>query len=381
MKEDKVTILASGVALGVYIPALLVNYQLRRRGVAAEVVVLENLLLPEKKAKIPANKQAFHRSFRVALAGQKMAVDLWPHYDKKALAGLFDAWQGEGRRNFIVFSGFWMSVLREYINTVPGNGMNVEIVHMDADISASWRLFRRETTGFNNVWLFDGRNKKVDYELRIAQHPPVPYRSRPDRYVIHGGGWGMGNYREKIAELEEGGLKLDIVAYEAEETENLKAGHRSFMIDPCWSPWIKNNNDEHEFPPFGQITGGRAPVFKNKQEYHDLFDVIRLSRAIISKPGGATLADSLASATPLVILESFGNYEQQNAELWEHLGFGIRYDDWKTAGFSGGILEKFHYNLLSAAGLAVDYVSDYIDRNCGRAPGVLGPGRSLHGVN
>ena len=51
-----ITILCSGVALGVYVPALHVSRQLRQRGASTDVMVLEGLFAAEKQARIVQNK-------------------------------------------------------------------------------------------------------------------------------------------------------------------------------------------------------------------------------------------------------------------------------------------------------------------------------------
>ena len=49
MKQTTITILCSGASLGVYVPGLVTNKQLRNKGLNTEIVVLENLLFEEKK--------------------------------------------------------------------------------------------------------------------------------------------------------------------------------------------------------------------------------------------------------------------------------------------------------------------------------------------
>lgn len=362
MRDNTITILCSGVALGVYIPAILTEYQLRSEGLDTEVVVLEDLLPKDKKNKVLENKKAFHQSFRVALTGQKMARDLWPILDQNAVDALFKKWKSEKRLDFIVFSGFWMSVLKEYAlrSGFKYQELNIDIIHMDAVISASWRNYQTESQLFNNVWLFNWTEKRLTYELPISQVTPKAYHERQERFVIHGGGWGMGTYQSKIPELEENGIPLDIIAYDVSETTKPKQGNRYFMIDPVWSPWQRNKENRHEFPPFGEVVPGSTPIFRNKPEYHELFDLISSSKGIISKPGGATLLDSLSSATPIIMLEPFGDYEEKNADLWEALGFGIRYNDWRQTGYSREVLTQLHENLLRTKGTLINLTKDYV---------------------
>ncbi|NLW46109.1 MAG: UDP-glucuronosyltransferase [Firmicutes bacterium] len=362
MKCNKITVLCSGVAMGVYIPAILLDYQLRTKGIPTEVVVLENLIADEKKKKILENKKAFHQSFRVALTGQKINKDLGSSFDPKALEEMNDRWVKENRSDFIVFSGFWIPILKEYINREIQKDINIDIVHMDAGISTSWKKYKSEIEHYNHIWLFNLESKKLDYELSVANQEPIPFKERMDRYVIHGGGWGMGTYQSKIPQLEAKNFSLDIVAYDPAEVIHSKKSNRYFMVDPDWSPWLKNKEERHEFPPFGEVKDGQKPVFRNRPEYHELFDVIRLSKGIISKPGGATLVDSLSSATPLIMLDPFGDYEQKNADLWEWLGFGISYDKWKESGYSESILEKMHQNILNSKSTCNNYVNEVLKR-------------------
>lgn len=357
MKTKIVTLLCSGVALGVYVPALLLDNQLKKNNVLTDVVVLENLMPKDKKEKILENKKAFHNSFRLALTGQKMAKDLWPSLDLDLIEQMFTLWRRENRKDFIVFSGFWMSILWEYAKRSNFSDLNIDIVHMDADISASWKNVDAKTHEYNHIWLFRWKEKRLLYEIPITDRPPVPYLQRSERYVIHGGGWGMGTYQSKIGELESAGLSLDIVAYDRSEIVN--PNHRYFMMDPSWSPWLKNQCGFHEFPPFGEVRMDQTECFINNSEYHGLYDVIRVSLGIISKPGGATLLDSLASATPIIILDPFGDYEQKNADLWEYLGFGVSYNQWKESGYSTELLEKLHSNLLNVRGTLKNYALEY----------------------
>ena len=136
------------------------------------------------------------------------------------------------------------------------------------------------------------------------------------------------------------------------------------MVDPNWLPWHKNKNNEHEFPPFGEVNN--KTEFKNKEEYHELFDVIRQSKAIISKPGGGTLIDSLASGTPIILLEPYGYAEQSNAEIWEYLGYGISYDRWKEINYDYQILESLHENILNQNRQTINYSQSYAKMFRGR---------------
>lgn len=370
MNGRTVTILGSGVALGVYIPALLVDYQLRRLGLDTEVVILESLFQPGKQLKILENKKAFHRNFRVALTGQKMAGDQAAHYEPTAVEELLRSWERGRRRQFIVFSGFWMPLVQEWKRRNPSWEFQIEIVHMDAAVSASWSNVRAEADNCHHVWLFDWQHRRLLAQIPVTAQKPTPYAQRSGRYVVHGGGWGMGTYQSTIPELAAAGLKLDIVAYDRAETEVRRENCRYFMMDPDWAPWHQSGHQRHEFPPFGEVSDGQTPVFVNRPEHHELYDLVASAKAIVSKPGGATLLDSLAAATPLVMLDPFGGYEQKNAELWERLGLGISYPRWRDSGFSELLLEDIHANLLRLRDTVPNYPEEYF-RRCGQVSQAL----------
>jgi hypothetical protein len=357
--QRTITILCSGVALGVYIPALWVNHQLKMRGAASDVVVLESLFAEEKQKKILENKAAFHQNFAVAKMGQRMARSAEPDLDPERVSQLYVSWMQAERRLFIVFSGFWMPLVEAYRERIGPAKVWAHQLHVDAALSASWKNVTGAYDGYQPIWLFNYMAKQLYYQLIDHHGLVVPYRQRPDRYLIHGGGWGMGTYQSKIPILEAAGLDLDIVAYHPQEAAAPRARQRYFMVDPAWSPWHKNRSGEHEFPPFGEIKPGVSPQFRNRPDSHELLHLARMARAIISKPGGATLLDSWAAATPLVTLEPFGDYEAKNAALWQELGFGIPFAAWEAAQFTPEALEPLHRNLLRSQDGVPYYVATW----------------------
>jgi hypothetical protein len=154
-------------------------------------------------------------------------------------------------------------------------------------------------------------------------------------------------------ELERTSWGCDVVVQARDEAARARPGDRYFMVDPEWHPWHR----EHTFPPFGEI-GGRF----DSSDRHALFDLIRRSKAIVSKPGGGTLIDSLSAATPVVLLEPYGYAEASNAALWEHLGFGISYSKWRDSGWSESVLEELQRNLVERPRNGPDYPRDYAER-------------------
>jgi hypothetical protein len=358
-ESPTVTILCSGVALGVYIPALLLDYQLQQHQLKTAVVILEHLYTLESQEKLKIHKQAYHQNFSMALMAHKMTRDIQVSLDNELVNNLLNIWETENRRDFIVWSGFWMPIIEKYRHRVAPNKVNVDLCRIDADISATFKTYTDFKENDREIWLWNWEQKKLIYEIPVTKEQPIPYGARANRFVIHGGGWGIGTYNSKITELAARGISLDIVAYEIAESVRGNPNNRYFMVDPNWFPWLQSKNNRPEFPPFGEINN--LPNFTNRAEYHELFDVIRQSKAIISKPGGGTLIDSLASATPIILLEPYGYAEQSNADIWEYLGYGISYDQWQKMNYDLDILERMHENILNRNQPATNYAQSYAE--------------------
>lgn len=349
----RVTVLGSGVALGVYVPALLTASGLARHGVPAETLVVESLYTAAGLEMLERYRQAYHRSFSMALMGHRMTRDVRPSLEERAVSELLDRWRAEDRRHFIVWSGFWMPVLDRYRERQPGR-LCIDLCRIDAEVSATFKIYQdledRSGDEAREIWLWNWDRRRLVHELPVSSEPPVQWGEREDRLVVHGGGWGIGTYLERLPELSASGLEMDVVVQETAEAAPREDGRRTFMVDPEWRAW---REERCGFPPFGEV---REPAeFHHREDRHEIYGLLRNARAILSKPGGGTLIDSLASATPVILLEPYGYAEESNAKIWEHLGFGVRYDRWKESGFSLALLERLHRNLLERPAETIDY--------------------------
>jgi hypothetical protein len=292
---------------------------------------------------------------------QKLTKDITPSLDPNLVSHLLATWRQQKCRRFMIFSGFWLPIANQYLQETEGQDIAIDLCHMDASVSTSWKMYDTTHPAFRHVWFFNWENKCLGYNFSVSDDEPVPYRQRSNRFLIHGGGWGVGTYKSKIPELVQQGINLDIIAYEPQDLENKPDYSRYFMIDPTWKPWEKDAQGYHQFPPFGEVKDRGNLTFQSSQPYPEVYSLIRQSRGIISKPGGGTLVDSLSAATPLVWLAPYGNYENNNGLLWEYLGFGISYEKWAHSGYSLDILEKLHTNLKRARSCLPKYITHYIE--------------------
>jgi hypothetical protein len=358
--SEKVTILCSGVHLGVYVPGMLVEKRLRQLGVPADVETIETYYKPADRERLEQLRDDYHQNFRLALMARRMTHDIQSSLDDDLLEEMFEFWIRDKRRYFILWSGFWLPLIARYRRRVNDN-IYVDHCRIDAVVSPSFEIYSDLCEEGRVVWFWNGAAGRLENRVPINGGPTVAFQRREDRCVVHGGGWGVGTYRSKIPELQAAGLALDIIAYNAEEIQNQSQSDRVFMVDPSWRPWMKNANGRHLFPPFGEMAPGTAKEFSQRSDRHELISLVTKSIAVISKPGGGTLIDCLESATPLVMLEPYGYAEEANGVLWQHLGLGITYQTWQESGFSRNLLEGCHEKLLKAREQTPDYCRAYAD--------------------
>jgi hypothetical protein len=335
-----IEILGSGVALGTYVPGLLVRERLRALGIAARVVVYESFIAPERQERISAAKRAYHERLAFALAGQRLARQLSPEPHEELLRPLLARWESAPPRALVVVSGYWVPVVSRWAGGDPARAGAVDLLHLDSAAAPSWRTFG--SAGFRDVWLFSAAERRVLAHLPVAGGD-VPFDERDGRVVVHGGGWGIGDYEATVPDLVAHGYGVDLCAYFPEDLRP-REGVRHLLLDPAWKPWIPDEGGEHVFPP-NREAGSREDTAGGR---HPLFDRIARAVAVVSKPGGATLVDSFAAATPIVFLPPYGEHERSNAGLWEELGLGLSLEAWRRTGFAREPLQKLHHNLREA---------------------------------
>jgi hypothetical protein len=339
-----IEILISGVSLGVYVPGLLVRERLRALGVAARVVVYESFIAPERQARIDAAKRAYHERLAFALAGQRLARQLSPEPHEELLGPLFARWERSPPSALVALSGYWVPVVARWAGGSPERAAAVDLLHMDSTLAPSWRTFG--SAGLRDVWLFSAEERRVRFRLPVSGGD-VPFGERGPRVVVHGGGWGIGHYEVVVPDLVAHGYEVDLAAYFPEDLRPA-AGVRHLFLDPAWKPWLPGEDGEPGFPPSREVAAAWNGESAPARDRHPLYDRIASAAAVVSKPGGATLVDSFAAATPIVFLPPYGDHEQQNAELWEELGFGLSFEAWRDTGFARGPLEALHRNLREA---------------------------------
>ncbi len=220
-RVDNVTILCSGFGLGFYIPGLLIADKLRQAGVEVDVEVFESVMMGDKLKMVERNRKAYHQNFRVALTSQKIPGDTRESLDKETIQALLRKWENEDRRRFISLSGHWVHVLDAYRKSRRDCAVAVDLLYVDADLAPSWRWLSKLNVNYaapyREVRLYDRTRADVILTIDANCGPPAPFSTRQQRLVVHGGGWGIGTFQERITTLEAAGLALDVACYQESE--------------------------------------------------------------------------------------------------------------------------------------------------------------------
>jgi hypothetical protein len=365
MSKPYVTILNAGPGMGFYVPGIIMAKQLNEAGIPAKVHVFESFYKGDKKNIIPKMKSKFHKNFSFALMGQNMATDPSGALDEQLVTALLESWIKEKRQHFVVFSGFWMPVLNRFLEVTDRTDIKIDLCHLDADYSVSWKMYNCNLSSANTRWFHSWENKKINYHMNVDGLSPLAFHDRNNNLVIHGGGWGLGDYEAKGEELIHTEFSMSVILYEQRDFEKSNPKTDFYFLDPKWNIWELSENNEPAFPPLFYIDkedGNNTKPLSNR-DCSPLYKIARNSKAIISKPGAGTLIDSLSSATPLIILEPYGNSENKNGLLWKEYGLGMSFEDWRKTNFSSDVLEQMHENLLNARANTTNYITFYINNH------------------
>lgn len=277
----KVTILASGIALGDYVPALLLRDNLIRRGAEAEVVLLESLCISSKPERI-----------RLALKGQRLPSKVLNAVDVLKKKQLFTKWMQEKRYRFVLFSGHWLPLVDEYLRNSRYPLDKVDCIHMDAVVSSSWAAYMESSVPFHAIWPFSFRDNRVNTTIPISEETVPIYEDRPLQVLVRGG-WEMDAYPHILPDLADAGIHSCCIVYS--RTVNIR---ESPFMHYFWS----NENGA----PFGHQICDYPPLIDESgvlaflPHTYNVFNLLVSCRAVISKPSGMTLLDSLESGTPVL---------------------------------------------------------------------------------
>lgn len=335
-QTTNVYILTSARGLGPYIAAVLLASSLREAGLSASVELLEDNYNDAELRRLEADIQKYQANFRIAeLAARVRAV-----WSSKRIQ-LSDNARRAGR--LIVLTGEWCS-------SIPTDlASSTDLVYLDRESAPSWEQARESVTrlvccGASEVQLtFASGGRRLTLTRRPSKSLEWQYRQR--RFVLHAGGWGLGDLQAAVEVLVATCARpIELLLGSREPYSNLPANVRQYRISSCWQPWVAN--EEAPFPPLYRVGEMAEQVFTGLE--HSALQLVANAHAIVAKPGGMTLAESLMTATPVLFLPPFGEHERANAEEWVENGFGMYLTDWTSIPEGVDHLYRMHMNLVDA---------------------------------
>lgn len=332
------------MGLGTYVPALHLLEYLRAKGHVVSMEVFESYFGEDVMKKYLKNKKEYHKSFKVAKLGHKLAEKkLSTVLDSDTEEKIMNRWKKEEAYRFVILSGNWASTVRKYRGFLNAQQeLQAVIVHMDLGIAPSWKHVDNSDGFFTEIKQFDEEGICFFVETPYQRNVSLGELKRP-AFFFHGGGWGMGDYREKKQELQQ--EKNCFVLELAHEREEMKPCEKTkyYLMDPQWKPWIPMENGEFSFPVM--IAGDNGEILDN-HNMKGLYQLYEECAAIITKPGGGSFADSIITGIPLVTLEPIAEHERKNQDALERLELSISFAQWRKSGFSMKVLQQIQKNII-----------------------------------
>lgn len=229
---------------------------------------------------------------------------------------------------------------------------------MDAGDAKTWantaRVHIRKTYSF-----FDLGRREIGYRFHIPALDARPYQERDRSVIVHGGGWALGNFMEKTRVLENKSYQQKIIIRDWADYDPARKNVSFYLNDPSWDP-LTNADPGNLFPRLGAISEPMVIQYLPASNYHPALDLMNAGRAVISKPGGMTLADAIITETPFIYLEPMGSHEQGNQLLIDALKIGTSFHAWEQSDFSDRLLAEFHANISRLKKDIPDFVPCYL---------------------
>ncbi|OCQ18374.1 hypothetical protein A7985_23900 [Pseudoalteromonas luteoviolacea] len=348
-RGENILILTASSGLGSFAPAVRLRAYLRSEGAATHLYCLEQLFDECALSKHQQTRSHCRANFRKALLLQKVVeqggIDLKSIIDPDKFDTMMHIWQQEKFTRCIVFSGFWLSML-----AVMGAGYSpvttIDAIHMDAVPSSSWLHANTHSqavrASVRDIYLYQKDSSRVFTLYPVEQ--PLDWQSRTARVLCHGGGWQMGGLSTLNTLLNREAIYSDMIL-PADTTLVSSLYQRILTTDPNYCPW-ENLDKLPDLTILPEANSNGPPLNINFEQ------LAQSAPAIITKPGGASLLDSLNFATPLVLLPAYGDYETQNANTWLSMGFAVTFEQWQDSGYSFALLQELHHNLQNHSGVS-----------------------------
>lgn len=344
-----VAILSSHVGLGTFIPAMITYSDLKALGIETQIYILESFYTEEKKRQFEITKTVFRQNTRAAQLASSMPISRIRCISADALQSLFYSWKKNQVKEIICFSGLWFEIM-EMLKREIGN-VFISFVQMDAVRATYWKGLHSPT--FDHVFhVFDNETQLLNFYFDVKCFTAKPLALRSKNLVLHGGGWGLGDYLSQVSELPETIGKKVVIP----ELQLVPERHPSieFFVNilkegASW-PRLVHANDLNS-----------KDEDSRDLKYHNILDLINDSYGVITKPGGMSIMDSLIAETPLIYLDPVGLNETGNGTFVEKTKIGLHYRSWKKMNFDFDVLSQLNQEIKQLKKRFVDFTTLYLN--------------------
>ena len=354
MKSEEVhniAIVSSIIGYGIYFPALMIYKQLKALDYNVHIYIIERYFDEKATSEFERTKTAFKKDVRLAQIASRIPVKYTEKLSAEKTATLFEEWKTNNTTHFLCFSGLWLETLDKYKQQHPN--CTIDACRVDSAVSSTWEaLTTHDNLITNDLSFFNANANKINYVLNIPEIKPLPYSERNQHVSIHGGGWDLGDFASTTDQFTTN-YHVNLIVNELQEASNKNMS--LYANQPNWNPLYTDG-----FPPFGRIDSDGNLAVKNYENHPGILTILAKSKAIVSKPGGMTLMDSLLTETPLIFLKSIGKNENSNKKLWESLQLGISIENWQENQQKSTILEEMHQRIVAIKKETPCFLKSYI---------------------
>ncbi|WP_046745909.1 hypothetical protein [Kordia zhangzhouensis] len=349
-KAHTITILTSVIGYGIYFPALIVYEQLKALNYDVHIYSIERYFTEEATTAFEDTKKAFQKDVRLVQIASRIPVKYTQKLSNEKTEALLQEWANNVSTHFLCFSGLWLDTLETYTKQHPS--CTIDICRVDSAVSATWEALKRHHDLIaNDFSFFNAQTNEINYVLHIPEVQPLPYSERADAVAMHGGGWDLGEFTKMTNHFTNAyHVNLIVNAAPKLSTENITL----YANQPNWNPLYDDG-----FPSFGRMESDSTLLLQDYQKHPGILTVLAQSKAIVSKPGGMTLMDSLITETPLLFLKTVGKNEQSNQQLWEQLQLGMSLPNWLQSEQKATLLQEMQTNLLAIKAKTPCFITAY----------------------
>ncbi|MBC8757664.1 hypothetical protein H2O64_23550 [Kordia sp. YSTF-M3] len=351
-ETDTINIVSSIIGYGVYFPALILFEQLKALGYNVNIYIIERFFDEKATSEFERTKTAFKKDVRLVQIASRIPVKYTEKLSIRKTEALFQEWSNNNSTHFLCFSGLWLETLHAYKNQHPN--CTIDACRVDSAVAATWGMLSKHTELItNDLSFFTASENKINYVLNIPEIQPVPYLKRENNVTIHGGGWDLGDFTTTTEQFTNYHVNLIVNDLNVDFNTKNTTLHAN---KPHWNPLYEDG-----FPPFGRMNSDNSITFKANKKHPGILNVLAKSNAIVSKPGGMTLMDSLITETPLIFLKSVGKNENSNKKLWETLQLGIPIETWQKSEHQATTLTEMHERIIAIKKETPCFLKTYIN--------------------